>query len=127
MSKNNFSYFTTNDLLDIKAVFEELLENKDCFYTGLCNWIDNVNYQSIHKYCTRYNLTISYVSQNRPRASIWQNLKKYLFGAPLSAYYWKVGNIETRIKFIKKHIKLIENEIVKRTLIAINSDETVIM
>lgn len=120
MSKNNFLSFTTNDLLDIKAVFEELLENKHHFSTGLCRWIYDVKWKNY----TKYDLALSYITQNKPK-SFLLTLKRCFFGN--SAYFWTPGEIKPRIKFIKKHIKLIEDEIAKRTLAAINSDETIIM
>jgi len=125
MKKNNFLYFTTNNLLDIKAVFEELLENKGCFENGLCYWIHTVKYRnSVCKDYNKYYVAENFVLQNRPK-SFLRTLKRRFFGG--SSYFWTKDKIKPRIKFIKKHIKLIENELVNRSLIAINSDETIIM
>ena len=66
-------------MLDIKAVFEELLENKGCFERGLCYWIHNVKHRnSVCKDYNKYYLAENYVLKNRPE-SFLRTLKRRFF------------------------------------------------
>ena len=85
----------------IKELLELLLENQIHFSNGLCFWIT-----SLHSYGKisnkEHQLLLFYITNSRPsKFSSWDTFKHRN-----KTYYWTKGNIEPRIEWIKKHIKL---------------------
>lgn len=85
----------------IKELLQLMLDSKYLFKLGLCTWnyylwdnnlINNKEYFLINKYIRR----------NRP--SKWSGIKAFINRN--SDWYWSIGDIEPRIKWLKKHIKL---------------------
>lgn len=89
----------------IKELLEVMLNNKDLFRSGLCQWNDHLCTQDIITWDERIILK-NYIRSNRP--PFYDNLT--IFGHvirrddPITHYYWKLGKIEPRLKWIKKHI-----------------------
>ena len=125
MKKNNLQKYSTADLSNIQSVFEDLLQHEELFGTGLCSWVTDLrfDYRFYGRATSKFDLAHSYIINNRPK-SFLRTLKRCFIGG--SAYFWPVGEIRPRIKFIKKHIKLIEKELEKRLINKLHSDETVI-
>lgn len=83
----------------IKELLELMLENKHLFISGLCYWnywILNNEKISGDEYCELRD----YIEKNKPIT--WYNLVIHRNGS----YWWKPGDINPRIKWIKKHIKI---------------------
>jgi hypothetical protein len=84
----------------IKELLQVMLDNQDLFDVGLCKW-NLLLYRSgnISKY--EHIMLIYYIRYNRP--SMWSSV--YAFKNRNNAYYWVCGDIQPRVKWIKKHIK----------------------
>lgn len=78
----------------IKELLEVMVNNKQHFNSGLCGWCLRLRLYDIIN-GGEYNQLLSYIRKNRP----------FLTHLNLSAYYWKIGRLEPRIKWLKKHIK----------------------
>lgn len=85
----------------IKELLELMLENQPSNKTGLCHW-SNILFDK--KIIDRYehNLLYEYIKNNPPflRALIARIIDKRR-----DYYYWRIGSIAPRIKWLKKHIK----------------------
>ena len=77
----------------IDELLEVMLDNVTEFEDGLCAWavrlyciylINHEEFEKLHRY----------IKENRP----W-------FSFMGGAYYWSVGKLEPRLKWIRKHIK----------------------
>jgi hypothetical protein len=79
----------------IKELFQLMLNHTNYFSFGLCQWVDNMYYANIIN-LDEETLLKEYITNHRPL-----NFKT-LFNNP---YYWEVGKIEPRIRWIKKHIE----------------------
>lgn len=92
------SFNVVHDSIMLKHTLSIMLENPDLFKTGLCRWATLLYYRGdfTHK---EYSNLYYYIINNRP----WTF--KSLFVKPSSKYYWTEGDIEPRIKWIKKQIK----------------------
>lgn len=76
-----------------------MLAHPELFSTGMCNW-------SVELYCARFITNQeevylgNYIKDNRPsRLSSWN-----AFTNSLEAYYWNIGDIKPRVKWIEKQI-----------------------
>lgn len=86
----------------IKELLEIMLENKDLFKNGLCSWVVLLySYDRISN--KEYLILMEYIENNRP--SIFSSLNSFLSQIS-NSYYWKSGDINPRIKWIQKHIKI---------------------
>lgn len=89
----------------IKELLELMLDNKDLFNTGLCDWTLKLYLLDIISDEECYLLR-QYIISNRP--SLYNNFRMFyhtiLRDDPESHFYWKRGDIKPRIKWIKKHI-----------------------
>ncbi len=77
-----------------KELLELMLENQQDFHTGLCQWILSMFMRDRITTDEYYELK-DYLKQNKP----------ITFHGIFSAFWWRVGDIKPRIKWIKKHIK----------------------
>jgi hypothetical protein len=90
---------TTKELLQI------MLDNQHLFINGLCGFTELLFLENKVTSLERLKL-LSYIRRNRPpMLSSMDCLRSQL----TSGYYWKKGEIEPRIKWIKKHINEIRN------------------
>jgi hypothetical protein len=81
---------------DIKTLLQLMLDNQECFSSGLCGWasmlpLSYVDWTTLNKY----------IKKNRP--SMFSSKQAFLHC--FDCYYWNEGDIEPRLKWIKKHIK----------------------
>ena len=89
----------------IKELLEVMLDNKDLFKTGLCEW----NY-SLYAYdiitWDEHVVLKNYIRSNRP--PFYDNFTIFCHTIrrdyPAYHYYWKDSDIEPRLKWIQKHI-----------------------
>jgi hypothetical protein len=87
----------------IKELLEVMLEHQDKFRDGLCMWglkllTSNIVTQN------EYRVILNYIKGNKPK---WYSSTSTFYEVfSQSAYYWECNNIEPRIEWIKKHIKL---------------------
>jgi hypothetical protein len=82
---------------------EVMLEHQNLFRSGLCNWIYHLR---IRRFITsnEYEILKKYIRENKPPVySSWSSFKT-LFDYP--EYYWGFGEINPRLKWINKHIKI---------------------
>ena len=81
---------------DIKALLHLMLNKQDLFQSGLCSWASGlpISYEEWR------NLK-KYIKENRP--SMFSSTDAFLH--TFDCYYWKVGDIEPRLEWIKKHIE----------------------
>jgi len=86
----------------IKELLELILNYPQHFIGGLCIWISNLYIINIINLDER-NLLLKYVENNKPSV-----LHKFIYAE--GNFWWKYNKIEPRIKWIKKHIKLIKSK-----------------
>jgi len=87
----------------IKELLKLMLENEECFepfQDGLCGWVNILYIRDIIKE-EEYTVLRKYMNDNKP--SIFSSVER--FRHRNSDYWWKMGDIKPRIKWIKKHIK----------------------
>ena len=85
----------------IKELLELMLENQQSFKTGLCYFALDLYYEDIIT-PSEYRILQNYIDSNKPT---FFESPFYSFGI-FGCYYWKKGNVNPRLKWIKKHIKL---------------------
>jgi hypothetical protein len=80
----------------IKTLLQLMLDNQDLFKSGLCNWSDKlpINYEE-------WRTLKKYIKENRP--SMFSSTNAFLHCT--DCYYWKIGDIKPRLKWINKHIQ----------------------
>ena len=90
----------------IKELLEVMLDNKDFFRSGLCQWSSSLYARDV---ITSDELRIlkEYIRSNRP--PFYENFALFVHtiferNYPESHYYWKDGEIKPRLKWIQKHI-----------------------
>jgi len=86
---------------NVKELLELMLENKTLFSSGLCNWAHNLYYYNKIT-LNEYNLLDRYIASNRPKWYSSIDACKHKD----NLYFWEPKNIEPRLKWINKHIKL---------------------
>lgn len=85
----------------IKELLQIMLDNPQHFENGLCMWTNNLYYGELIT-SEEYWILRNYIKTNRPFiCSSFDVLNQRI---SLNPYYWKVGKIEPRIKWLKKHI-----------------------
>ena len=84
----------------IKELLEIMLKYKSGFSYGLCGWVGELRCIKIISYKEEVFLK-NYIKNNRP--NIFTSFNTFINRS--SPFYWHPGNIEPRIKWIKKHIK----------------------
>lgn len=109
MFKNKLTdTYTYEELCILHNGFQKLLDNTLLFNNGLCLWITTISCKDHISECTA-NLLLGYINSNIPLS-----YHKIRFFLCPDGYWWKAGEIEPRIKYIKKHMKKIDDAI--RTL-----------
>ncbi len=78
----------------IKELLELMLEHQNLFENSLCKWIYTLYTFNIISIGEHIDLE-KYIEKNRP----------FLTYLRFNSYYWPIGQIEPRIKWINKHIK----------------------
>jgi hypothetical protein len=82
---------TINELLKL------MLDNQNFFSCGLCGWANTMYHgDKINK--TEYMKLRGYIDLNEPFT--FHKLRN-----PDSRFYWKIGELAPRVRWIKKHIK----------------------
>ncbi len=102
--------YNTNDLIELRKCFIILRENQHLFNGGLCNWIGNCNAIGIMSSRDR-QLIEDYVYYNKP-LTLFTIL--HTFTKRIYFFYWEKDDIKPRLKYINKHIKLLEKRIKDR-------------
>jgi hypothetical protein len=82
----------------IKELLTVIYNRQDLFQTGLCCWAYSL-YNNNRINSSEYDSLLNYIESNRP--SKYSSLDTWK--RRNSAYYWKIGNIKPRLKWIKKH------------------------
>lgn len=89
----------------IKELLEVMLDNKDLFRLGLCQWNSSLYARDIIT-LDEHILLNNYIRSNRPpfydNFTIFNHIIRR--DDPAYHYYWKGGEIEPRIEWIQKHI-----------------------
>jgi hypothetical protein len=70
-----------------------MLANPQLFETGLCRWVTSLYCANLITF-DETNVLSEYIEANEPDDRDITNI-----------YYWRVRDIEPRIKWLKKHIK----------------------
>jgi len=78
----------------IKELLELMLEHQHLFSAGLCLWNTSMHVRGLTNW-DEYLILKKYINNHSPFLNIFNS----------SPYYWKSGDINPRIKWIKKHIK----------------------
>lgn len=99
---------STYQLILIKSILERMLENKDLFREGLCQWVRQVLLE--YRFTVRLDLLMWYINYNRPH----QLSSVDAFIHRNNPFFWTEGDIKPRIKWIEKHIQIINKEIINR-------------
>ena len=81
---------------DIKALLQIMLDNQKVFQSGLCSWASGLPLS----YEEWRNLK-KYIKENRP--SMFSSTDAFLHCT--DCHYWKVGDINPRLKWINQHIQ----------------------
>lgn len=87
---------------NIKQLLELMLENKNLFYSGLCDWTHNLYYKNII-ITSEKDLLLKYIKSNKP--SKYSSFSAFFRSKKFSHYYWEKWDIEPRVKLIKNQIK----------------------
>lgn len=82
---------------DLKRLFIRVLNNQDCFKSGLCLWIWDVGNKNVLNY-KQCMLLENYIKVNLLYGSYYN--KNIHF-----PYYWEYGQIQPRIDWIDEQIK----------------------
>ena len=78
-----------------------MLYHHEHFRSGLCVWTDRMHWYD----------HITWEEQRKLRRYIEENRPKNIYWLIKDNYYWEFGDINPRIKWIKKHIKRTEHGI----------------
>ena len=95
----------------VLSTLREMLNCKDdTWYTGhgLCSWMRRMFYNSESSTSIASHLTDEYIDNNRP---VWYSLDSVLYFSGRPGYYWRPGAVAPRVRWIKKHIKLLSKSI----------------
>jgi hypothetical protein len=84
----------------IKQLLEVMLKHQELFETGLCRWSNSLYSKKLITEDEVYTLW-RYIEKNRPSA--FSSINAFMHQN--QGWYWKVGDIKPRIKWIKQHIK----------------------
>lgn len=89
----------------IKELLELMLDNKDLFRSGLCQWNSSLCASDIITWDEHIVLK-NYIRSNRP--PFYDNFTIFCHTIrrdnPAHHYYWEQRDIKPRIKWIQKHI-----------------------
>ena len=85
----------------IKELLELMLENKNLFRMGLCQWASDLHWTKVKTTRDEYDLLLVYIQNYRP--SMFSSIDAFKCRKEL--FYWPAGKRGPRIRWIKKHIK----------------------
>ena len=85
----------------IKELLQVMLDNQQFFDAGLCLWALHLQTRIIITW-EETQKVLSYIKANRP--SKWSSRAAFKYRN--SEYFWTIGDIEPRLKWLEKHIKL---------------------
>jgi hypothetical protein len=83
----------------IKELLKVMLDNPQYFRSGLCGWKTNLQSANLIS-ADEWFLLEDYIRNHRPNPYL--SIKA--FKSRKTAYYWPIGDIKPRIKWLKKHI-----------------------
>jgi hypothetical protein len=86
----------------IKQLLEVMLEHQELFRSGLCHWNSLLYNNDIITFSEKQNLS-EYIRGNK--ASKYSSWSAFREQSKDFGFYWEIGYIKPRIKWIKKHIK----------------------
>lgn len=104
-TKPNMKKYTHEQKKEIKKVFQLMLNNQHLFDLGLCAWLCELLTRSIitNKQC--YFVLKEYIEHNR--VSKFSSFEAFINRN--SGFWWEIGNIKPRIKWLKQQIKKLES------------------
>ncbi len=82
----------------IKELLTVMLENEHLFERGLCSWVYNC-YKNLLINGLEWDKLHFYIKDNSPFTI------HRVITLDYTGYYWRIGNIKPRIRWIKRHIK----------------------
>ena len=85
----------------IKELLEGLLENKNLFRVGLCQWSSDLRWSEIRINDEECKLLLEYIREHRP--SRFSSIDA--FKHRKKNFYWQPKDIKPRIEWLKKHIR----------------------
>ncbi len=85
----------------IKELLQVMLQHKDLFETGLCNWVGTLHEKDIITESEEETL-FKYIKYNDLNYFSWSN---FIRGHKSKVYFFPCGKIKPRIYWIKRHIK----------------------
>lgn len=90
----------------IKELLELMLENKKLFERGLCRWSSNLLNDNIMS-DDEYISLRQYINRNHPKNDFIDKVFRVCRKNDL--YYWTAGLLYPRVRWIKEHIKKLED------------------
>lgn len=94
-----------SDLTIVKNTLRLMLDNKQHFDQGMCRWL-LTTWAHTRLSSEDRIITYKYIQSNRP---LLTGIRYYF-----TAFWWRAGDITPRIKWMEKHISLIEKELINR-------------
>lgn len=90
--------------VSIQNAFKVMLRYQYLFSTGLCSWWKSVvNSGLLGVNFTLYAIVLQYLNRHKPKVTFDRN------------YWWEGGNLQPRVKWLNKQIKLLDKEILAIT------------
>lgn len=89
-----------------QELLQVYLDNEKLFVTGLCYWTQGLHYRELitEEEASYINTLISKKKPIRTRLQERLHFLPYKYRKN-TLYYWKIGEIEPRIKFLKRFLK----------------------
>lgn len=89
-----------------QELLQVYLDNENLFFTGLCQWTQMLYYDELIT-VEEASYLDTLIHKKRPLKT---RLQEHLYFLPYkyrknTLYYWKIGEIEPRIKFLKRFLK----------------------
>jgi len=88
----------------IKELLQVMLDNKQLFSRGLCEWNNKLWEQSFIT-INEYYLLNQYIKDNKPSINEWSISMLLYSPGKFSIFYWKCGALYPRVQWLKKHIR----------------------
>ena len=83
----------------IKELLQVMLDSQHLFRRGLCQWTNDLHYSGLISF-SESKVINTYIQTNKP--SLFSSFQAFIcYG---EAYFWFIGDIEPRIKWLKQHI-----------------------
>ena len=84
-----------------KELLQVFLDNQNLFKCGLCEWVRELYHNFLISEKEKFYL-YNLINNNRP---FFIRIKDILSCRKRTCYYWKIGDIKPRIKWLKKYLK----------------------